>query len=76
MSRNAKFTLTCFALLVLAWLFSGERLLDAVFTMPDLGGLDDAMIAGMVTLEDLKARLGLPDAFGALRAALHARFGL
>jgi hypothetical protein len=76
MSQNARFTVTAFALLVLAWLFSGERLLDAVFEMPDLGPLDDWVIAGMVALEELKSRFGLPDAFGALRTALHAALGV
>ena len=76
MSQNARFIVTSFALLALAWLFSGERLLDAVFAMPDAGRLDDALIAVTVALEDFKARLGLPDAFGALRGTLHAVLGV
>lgn len=76
MSQNARFVATGFALMVLAWAFSGERLLDAVFAMPDLWGLDDAFIATMVALEEVKAGLGLPDAFGALRTALHAGLGV
>ena len=76
MSQNARFIATSIALLVLAWLFSGERLLDAVFAMPDAGPVDDAVIAVTVALEDLKARLGLPDAFGALRGFLHATLGV
>lgn len=76
MSQNAKFTTAAFVLLALAWLFSGERLLDAVFEMPDLGPIDDAVIAGTVALEEAKARLGLPDAFAALRAALHTALGV
>lgn len=76
MSQNAKFIVTAIALLVLAWLFSGERLLDAVFAMPDIGPLDDGVIAATVALEDVKARLGLPDAFGALRGLLHRLLGV
>lgn len=76
MRENARFIATAFALLVLAWGLSGERLLDAVFAMPDFGPVDDAAIAAAVALEDLKATLGLPDAFGALRSALHAGLGL
>ncbi|MCB1357020.1 MAG: hypothetical protein KDK53_11170 [Maritimibacter sp.] len=76
MTQNARFIATAAALLVLAWLFSGERLLDAVFEMPDAGPLDDAVIALTVAAEDLKARLGLPDVFGALRATLHALLGV
>ena len=76
MSHNTRFISASLVLLVLAWLFSGERLLDALFTMPDLGPFDDAIIAGMVALEDVKARLGFPDAFAALRSTLHAAFGV
>ncbi len=76
MSQNTRFITASLALLVLAWLFSGERLLDAVFAMPDLGPLDDTLIVAMVALEDIKARLGLPDAFGALRSVLHAALGV
>jgi hypothetical protein len=76
MSHSTRFIAASLALLILAWLFSGERLLDGVFAMPDLGGLDDAIIAAMVALEEQKARLGLPDAFGALRQALHAALGV
>jgi hypothetical protein len=76
MSKNVRFIAASIALLVLAWLFSGERLLDAVFAMPDVGPVDDAVIAVTVALEDLKARLGLPDAFGALRGVLHGLLGV
>ncbi|MEZ5721964.1 MAG: hypothetical protein R3D59_10125 [Paracoccaceae bacterium] len=76
MSQNARFITASAALLVLAWLFSGTRLLDAVFAMPDVGPLDDAVIALTVAAEDLKAQLGLPDAFGALRGALHGLLGV
>ena len=76
MSHNAKFIVTAIALLVLAWLFSGERLLDAVFAMPDLGPVDDGLISVTVALENLKAGLGLPDAFGALRSLLHSVLGV
>ena len=76
MSSNNRFISTSLALLVLAWLFSGERLLDALFAMPDLGPIDDALIAGMVAVEEVKASLDLPDAFGALRNILHAALGV
>lgn len=76
MTQQTRFTLTCFAALVAAWLLSGERFLDAVFEMMDLGNLDDTIIAGVVALEDLKAGLSLPDVFGALRAAIHHGLGL
>ncbi len=76
MSDNARFTASLFALLILAWGFSGDRLLDAVFAMPDLGPVDDSLIALTVTLEDWKAALHLPDAFTALRSALHRLLGL
>lgn len=76
MTGNARFTATCIILTVAAWLLSGERLLDAAFALPDLGPLDDAAIAIMVRLEDLKSPLGLPDLFGSLRAGLHAVLGV
>ncbi|MCB1331055.1 MAG: hypothetical protein KDK28_17135 [Maritimibacter sp.] len=76
MTQNARFIATAAALLVLAWLFSGERLLDAVFAMPDLGPVDDAVIAVTVAAEGIKTALGLPDLFGALRATLHALLGV
>ncbi len=76
MSRMSRFTLTCLAALAAAWLLSGERFLDAVFEMPDLGRLDDAIIAAVVTLEDWKAALGLPDVFSAMRGAIHRALGL
>ncbi len=76
MSQNARFIVTGFGFLILAWLFSGERFLDAVFAMPEAGPVDDAVIAVAVALEDLKAGLGLPDAFGALRSLLHGMLGV
>lgn len=76
MSQNARFIVIAIALMVLAWLFSGERLLDAVFAMPDIGPIDDRVIAAAVALEDIKVRLGLPDAFGALRGFLHTVLGV
>lgn len=76
MTQQTRFITACFAALVAAWLLSGERLLDAVFEMMDLGSVDDTIIAGVVVLEDLKAGLSLPDVFGALRAAIHQGLGL
>lgn len=76
MTRNARFTLTCLLLPVLAWALSGERLLDAAFSLPELGPVDDLAISLALALEDLKAPLGLPDAFGALRGLLHTALGV
>lgn len=76
MASNTRFILTSLLLLVVAWLLSGERLLDAAFNLPDLGPLDDAAILFAVWLEDVKAPLGLPDVFGAVRAGLHAVLGV
>ena len=76
MTQNTRFITTCLAALVAAWLLSGERFLDAVFEMPDIGPIDDMVISGVVVLEDWKARLSLPDVFGELRTAIHAALGL
>ena len=76
MSDNTRFTATAFVLLALAWALSGTRFLDAMFALPDLGSVDDWAIAAAVWLQDMKDRLGLPDAFGALRGVLHAALGL
>ncbi|WP_172298729.1 hypothetical protein [Pseudoruegeria sp. HB172150] len=71
-----RFTAACFVALVAAWLLSGERFLDAVFEMVDLGPVDDTIIAGVVVAEDWKASLGLPDLFSAMRTAIHQGLGL
>ncbi|MDF0595529.1 hypothetical protein [Psychromarinibacter halotolerans] len=76
MSQMTRFTLACIAALVAAWLLSGERFLDAVFNMMDLGSVDDTIIAGVVVLEDWKAGLSLPDVFGSIRMAIHRGLGL
>jgi len=76
MAENARFIFTTFAALVLAWLFSGDRFLDSIFEMVDLGRFDDIVISGVVILEEGKASLGLPDLFSALRGALHGGLGL
>ncbi len=76
MSKNAQFTLTLILALTAAWLLSGDRFLDAVFNMVDLGPLDDIVITGVVILEEGKASLGLPDIFAATRAVLHGVLGL
>jgi hypothetical protein len=76
MSDIARFTATLFAALAVAWLLSGERFLDSVFEMVDLGRIDDIIISGVVVLEDWKAGLALPDVFSAIRAVLHAALGL
>lgn len=76
MTRNTRFIVACIAALVAAWLLSGERFLDSVFEMWDLGTLDDTIIAGVVAAEDWKAGFGLPDLFASTRAAMHAALGL
>jgi len=76
MSQNAKFTTTLFIALAIAWLLSGDRFLDAVFEMVDLGSLDDIVITSVVILEEGKATLGLPDVFAAIRGAIHSGLGL
>ncbi|MCG6904717.1 MAG: hypothetical protein LJE68_18750 [Rhodobacter sp.] len=76
MTENAKFTATLIAALFAAWLLSGDRFLDLVFEMVDLGRLDDIVIEGAVILEDAKANLGLPDIFAALRGVLHWVLGV
>lgn len=76
MRQNLIFALTLWAALGLAWLLSGEQFLDLIFAMPDLGWIDDMVLAGAFLAEDAKAALGLPDLFAALRAALHRLTGL
>ncbi len=76
MTQNTKFTTTLFVALAIAWLLSGDRFLDAVFEMVDLGTVDDIVIAGAVVLEEGKAQLGLPDVFAALRGNIHTSLGL
>ena len=73
---NTRFILTLFAALFLAWVFSGERFLDAAFEMVDLGQVDDIILAGVVWLEDIKASFDPPDLFSALRKGLHESLGL
>ncbi|MCC6303772.1 MAG: hypothetical protein IT545_01100 [Rhodobacteraceae bacterium] len=70
------FLVTLWAALSLAWALSGERFLDWAFTMPDLGPAGDGLLALLVRAEEAKAAAGLPDLFGALRAALHHWTGL
>lgn len=76
MRQNVKFTVTLYCALALAWLFSGERFLDSVFEMVDLGRVDDMVIMAAIVLEEGKASLGLPDVFSALRSVLHWGLGV
>ncbi|MEO0681509.1 MAG: hypothetical protein AAF192_13955 [Pseudomonadota bacterium] len=76
MRLPAGFTATLWLALALAWAFSGERFLDFAFEMPEMGPVDDALLAALVQVEEAKAALGLPDLFGALRQALHDASGL
>lgn len=72
----ASFLLALAGALALAWAFSGERFLDWAFAMPDLGPVDDVVLAALVAAEEAKAAAGLPDLFGALRGFLHRWTGL
>lgn len=76
MNPMKRFTFTLIACLAVAWLLSGERFLDSVFEMVDLGQVDDIIIERVIWLEERKASLGLPDVFGALRESLHSLLGL
>jgi len=73
---NTRFILTLFAALILAWVLSGERFLDAAFEMVDLGRVDDIILTCVVWLEDWKASLDPPDIFSLLRKGLHENLGL
>ncbi len=73
---NTRFILTLFAALFLAWVFSGERFLDAAFEMVDLGRVDDIILTGVVWLEEWKASFDPPDLFSTLRKGLHENLGL
>jgi len=75
MTQNAKFTVCLFVALSIAWLLSGDRFLDSVFEMVDLGRVDDIVIERVVVLEEGKAQLGLPDIFSALRGTIHGALG-
>lgn len=72
----ATFTLTLWLLLPLAWVLSGDRFLDWAYGMPDLGPVDDALLALLDRADTLRAALGLGDPFGELRATLHDCTGL
>lgn len=76
MTQMKTFTFTLIACLAVAWLLSGERFLDSVFEMVDLGQVDDIIIERVIWFEERKANLGLPDVFGAFRATLHSLLGL
>lgn len=71
-----RFTFTLFACLAVTWLLSGDRFLDSVFEMVDLGQVDDIIIERVIWLEERKASLGLPDVFGVIRESLHSFLGL
>ena len=65
----------CFAL-ALAWLTSGERFLDWIFLMPDVGAVDDAVITFVMAVEDRRQQLQVVDLFAQARAWLHSSVGL
>ena len=76
MARNLRFFLTLCAALVLLWAFSGERIVDWAFELPLPDALMDPLLDAVFWGEDLKAAMGLPDLFGALRDTLHRLAGL
>lgn len=76
MRQNLLFVLTLWAGLGLAFAFSGERFLDLVFEMPDLGSVDDLVLDAVFWFEEMKETAGLPDLFSKLRAFLHKVTGL
>lgn len=76
MQQNRVFNGTLWAFLFVMWLISGEAFLDWAFAMPDIGGIDDALLALVASAENAKAALGLPDVFSALRQAIHSVTGL
>lgn len=76
MRANWNFVATLWITLVAVWALSGEQFLDLVFAMPNLGPVDDAILTGVVWLEEARARLGLPDLFQMLRDTLHRLSGL
>ena len=71
-----RFTLALWLMLGLAWVASGTRAIDWAFGMSDMGPLDDALLALLVSADDWRAHLGFGDAFGALREFLHGMTGL
>lgn len=76
MRRKLSFILTLWGALILAWALSGERFLDLMFAIPDLGRIDDVVLDLVIRAEDAKDALHLPDLFSALRGALHRMTGL
>lgn len=70
------FTLTLWLLLPLAWLLSGGRFLDWAYGMPDLGPVDDLLLAALERADRAREAIGLGDPFGELRAWLHGWTGL
>ncbi len=71
-----RFVFILWLIIGLAWLGSGERFIDWAFGMPEMGPVDDALLAVLVVLDEWRAALGIGDGFGALRALLHAVTGL
>jgi len=76
MRTNKVFVLTLWAALALVWAVSGDRFLDLVFAMPDIGVVDDLIISAVLRAEDARALLDPPDLFGQLRHLLHRLTGL
>lgn len=76
MDQNRLFNTTLWASLFIMWLVSGEAFLDWAFAMPDIGGIDDALLSLVASAENAKAAFGLPDLFQALRAVIHGATGL
>ncbi|KIQ68974.1 hypothetical protein Wenmar_02707 [Wenxinia marina DSM 24838] len=47
-----------------------------MFAIPDAGPVDDWSLTVVVWFEDMRAGLGVPDLFSALRGAIHGWTGL
>jgi len=76
MGEMRAFSITLWAALLLVYLISGGRMLDWVFEMPDIWRIDDWLIILIDQGDQLKARFGLNDWFGAVRHWLHRALGV
>jgi hypothetical protein len=76
MRQNVIFVVTLWGALGLAYLYSGERFLNLLFDMPNLGSLDEAILNAAFGAEEFKESIGATDLFGRLRDSLHKIAGL
>ncbi len=73
--QMTSFTLALWFFLLAAWVLSGDRLLNWAYEMPDLGPVDDAVLALLDGAETLRSGAGLHDYFGEFRTLLHSWTG-